>query len=451
LGPAPQKSRISSTPCPSSSHPLNAKELRGFWGNRTIDPSSYYIYEELFDKMTTLMYRPPEMCDCYQRPYVSEKVDIWMLGCIIFTLAFYRHPFYESTKLMIMSVSYTIPDDSKYSEKFHDLITLLLTPNPGLRPSIHETLKILESYSHLPSIPLNVRECERRLFRGKERFCGKQEQAREIKLKREQRFKALSQSNSGLGNKSGDVFANMNFSGVSRLGRPGRINQVSSFVSQPRTVSHAEQQAPINSFPQAAPYQTLYWDGFSFNQAPNSAGLPNKQKAQNAFSGFGINKMESNAAVQGMIVPGFEDFAFDQPKLGATTSNPNNNFWEASGTLSSNSKRQGSYGGSFWDQPSNKSPNLGGRNEAKAMEEVDILGAGFPQRAPEVYKEAPKFEESLLDLHLGGGGQANTAPAQTFVQLTMSMPVKSQGFNSHVNVAAASKEKKDESLLDLVF
>ena len=32
------------------------------------------------------MYRPPEMIDKYQEYSVNTKVDIWMLGCVLYTL-----------------------------------------------------------------------------------------------------------------------------------------------------------------------------------------------------------------------------------------------------------------------------------------------------------------------------------------------------------------------------
>ena len=41
---------------------------------------------EHFEKYTTMMYRPPEMIDQYQKYKVDTKVDIWMLGCVLFTL-----------------------------------------------------------------------------------------------------------------------------------------------------------------------------------------------------------------------------------------------------------------------------------------------------------------------------------------------------------------------------
>ena len=43
---------------------------------------------EDFERYTTMMYRPPEMIDKYLRYSVTTKVDIWMVGCVIYTLCF---------------------------------------------------------------------------------------------------------------------------------------------------------------------------------------------------------------------------------------------------------------------------------------------------------------------------------------------------------------------------
>ncbi|CAE7169396.1 Gak [Symbiodinium pilosum] len=37
-----------------------------------------------------MIYRPPEMVDFYAEFPISEKVDVWMIGCILYTLMFYR-------------------------------------------------------------------------------------------------------------------------------------------------------------------------------------------------------------------------------------------------------------------------------------------------------------------------------------------------------------------------
>lgn len=58
-----------------------------------IQQRDFAQYEENFEKNTTLMYRPPEMADLFLRYEVNEKVDVWMLGCVLFTLCFFVHPF----------------------------------------------------------------------------------------------------------------------------------------------------------------------------------------------------------------------------------------------------------------------------------------------------------------------------------------------------------------------
>lgn len=45
--------------------------------------------EEEINKFTTLQYRAPEMCDLYQKRALSEKVDIWALGVMLYKLCYY--------------------------------------------------------------------------------------------------------------------------------------------------------------------------------------------------------------------------------------------------------------------------------------------------------------------------------------------------------------------------
>jgi AP2-associated kinase len=59
-------------------------------------------HEETFEKNTTLMYRPPEMSDPYMKYEVNTKVDVWMLGCVLYTMCFYIHPFQDASKLAIV-------------------------------------------------------------------------------------------------------------------------------------------------------------------------------------------------------------------------------------------------------------------------------------------------------------------------------------------------------------
>ena len=96
------------------------------------------------------------MCDPYQRYLVNEKVDIWMLGCVLYTICFYKNPFKEASKLSIVNAAYTIPHEHSYPEKLIDIIRSMLTPNPQFRPSIQEISNIFNDYYSLDSIQLNV-------------------------------------------------------------------------------------------------------------------------------------------------------------------------------------------------------------------------------------------------------------------------------------------------------
>ena len=69
------------------------------------------------------MYRSPEMCDLYSNQPVSEKADVWALGCLLFKLCFQEHPFEDSAKLKIINAKYKIPaGDSTYAP-FHNIIS----------------------------------------------------------------------------------------------------------------------------------------------------------------------------------------------------------------------------------------------------------------------------------------------------------------------------------------
>ena len=132
----------------------------------TIDPKKCdknYLGEQFssFDKFTTFMYRPPEMCDQYCKYLINEKVDVWMLGCVLFTILFKKQPFQDAQKLAIINAHYYIPEDGEggahYSEKILDFMRLLLTPNPAFRPSIKQVLSLITNWNTMKSVPLNVR------------------------------------------------------------------------------------------------------------------------------------------------------------------------------------------------------------------------------------------------------------------------------------------------------
>lgn len=82
--------------------------------------------EESIQKETTQMYRAPEMCNLYMRDQLTEKTDVWALGCIFYAIAFLKHPFQDMGSLGILAGRVNIPKDSPVSEDAHILLKRML-------------------------------------------------------------------------------------------------------------------------------------------------------------------------------------------------------------------------------------------------------------------------------------------------------------------------------------
>ncbi|KFH07471.1 Tyrosine kinase-like (TKL) protein [Toxoplasma gondii VAND] len=102
--------------------------------------------EDEIERNTTLMYRPPEMVDVYRGLLIGPQADMWMLGCILYTLCFFRHPFQDASSLAIANANYTVPSN-KYSEELIDLLHWLLSADPNDRPTSAQLLSLLDSSS----------------------------------------------------------------------------------------------------------------------------------------------------------------------------------------------------------------------------------------------------------------------------------------------------------------
>lgn len=96
------------------------------------------------------------MCDQSCNHKVNEKVDIWMLGCIFYTLIYKRHPFCDAQRLTIINAQYFTPDNN-YKEKLMDFMRLLLTPNPDKRPDIRKVIDIIKNWDNINKIELSVK------------------------------------------------------------------------------------------------------------------------------------------------------------------------------------------------------------------------------------------------------------------------------------------------------
>ncbi|XP_078284812.1 AP2-associated protein kinase 1-like isoform X3 [Rhinoraja longicauda] len=95
------------------------------------------VVEEEIKKYTTLSYRAPEMVNLYNGKSITTKADIWALGCLLYKLCFFTLPFGES-QVAICDGSFTIPDNSRYSDEIHSLIRYMLEADPDKRPDIYQ-------------------------------------------------------------------------------------------------------------------------------------------------------------------------------------------------------------------------------------------------------------------------------------------------------------------------
>jgi len=97
--------------------------------------------EETIQRFSTLMYRAPEMVNLYLGHPITEAVDVWALGCILYTLAFHKHPFDSGSELQIVNATVSFPPASPYVPDVHALINYALEPDPTKRPTVFELIE----------------------------------------------------------------------------------------------------------------------------------------------------------------------------------------------------------------------------------------------------------------------------------------------------------------------
>ncbi|GJD08071.1 Probable serine/threonine-protein kinase [Galdieria sulphuraria] len=101
--------------------------------------------EYILQKQSTFMYRAPEMVDLYGKQKLTEKVDIWALGCILYILCYRKHPFETGSAVQILNGKVDIPSVPTYSVALRKLILDMLQVNPDKRPSANDIICVLKS------------------------------------------------------------------------------------------------------------------------------------------------------------------------------------------------------------------------------------------------------------------------------------------------------------------
>ena len=90
----------------------------------------------------TPYYLSPELCE--EKPY-NDKSDVWALGCILYELTTYKHPFNAKCQAsLILKILQSKPEPihKYYSENLQKLITLILDKNYLTRPSCYQILNL---------------------------------------------------------------------------------------------------------------------------------------------------------------------------------------------------------------------------------------------------------------------------------------------------------------------
>ncbi|KAG9456693.1 hypothetical protein H6P81_001201 [Aristolochia fimbriata] len=99
-------------------------------------PEEMGIEEDNIRKYTTPAYRAPEMWDLFRKEVISEKVDIWALGCLLYRICYFKSAFDGESKLQILNGNYRIPELPKYGPTLTNLICDMLEASPDNRPDI---------------------------------------------------------------------------------------------------------------------------------------------------------------------------------------------------------------------------------------------------------------------------------------------------------------------------
>ncbi|KAF4695699.1 hypothetical protein FOZ60_003712 [Perkinsus olseni] len=107
--------------------------------------------EEDIQRYTTLMYRSPEMVDLYTGLPITTKSDIWMCGCVLFTLICYRHPFQDQSVLAISNARYEIDPEAaeRHPRPLTQLCEGMLSRDPTRRPTAQQVLDVLNDWNRV--------------------------------------------------------------------------------------------------------------------------------------------------------------------------------------------------------------------------------------------------------------------------------------------------------------
>ncbi|CAD7973540.1 unnamed protein product [Amoebophrya sp. A25] len=134
----------------------------GSWTSDRVDLSNASRQEIMrkqdhYEENVTMMYRPPEMADLYKKEVLHIQIDQWQVGCILYTLMFYKQPFQDCTApLAIAHAGYDLPADfvpcETYSENLETVLHWLLAKRPDARLNSRNLVRMLWEWEGNPCL-----------------------------------------------------------------------------------------------------------------------------------------------------------------------------------------------------------------------------------------------------------------------------------------------------------
>ncbi|ODV95278.1 hypothetical protein PACTADRAFT_42141, partial [Pachysolen tannophilus NRRL Y-2460] len=130
----------------------------------------FKILQEDIMRHTTAQYRAPEMIDLYKGFPIDEKSDIWAMGVFLYKLCYYTTPFENNSlngnghagnggaDLAILNAKFSFPLKPVYSSRLKNVIKILLTPDPRLRPTAHQLLEEICKIRNVPVPAIKKKE-----------------------------------------------------------------------------------------------------------------------------------------------------------------------------------------------------------------------------------------------------------------------------------------------------
>ncbi|CBQ72723.1 related to Prk1p [Sporisorium reilianum SRZ2] len=109
-------------------------------------------HQDMAAERSSMPYRAPELFDVPTDTTLTEAVDIWSLGCLLYALAYLHSPF-ETTQtieqggsiaLAVLNGAYKTPVEDPYSEKTREVIRRCIQVKPEQRPEIDEVIELVQ-------------------------------------------------------------------------------------------------------------------------------------------------------------------------------------------------------------------------------------------------------------------------------------------------------------------